>query len=267
MTSRLPDCFAALRAQGRKALVTYIVAGDPDIAATGQALDALAGGGADVIEIGFPFSDPMADGPVIQAAHLRALAAKTTLRQTIGIVRDFRARNKTTPVVLMGYANPILQYGFADFCRDAAQAGVDGLIVVDLPPEEDGVLRQAAQGHGIDVIRLVTPTTQADRLKIVSQGAAGFLYYVSITGITGTAKPDPAVLKAPVDAARRASGLPVVIGFGVKTPEDARTIGAAGDGVVVGSALVELWNVTPAADRTRALETHVRALRTALDQA
>lgn len=237
--SRIAQRFAALRSQSRKALVCFITAGDPDYDRSLAVLRALPAAGADLIELGMPFSDPMADGPAIQASSLRALAAGASMRQTLRMVRDFRATDAQTPLVLMGYFNPLYVYGVARFVQDAAQAGVDGLIVVDLPPEEDPELRVPARAAGLDLIRLVTPTTDSQRLPVLLKDADGFLYYVSVAGITGAASAQASALAEPLARLREASALPVVVGFGIKTPRSVAEIAPLADGVVVGSALVE----------------------------
>ncbi len=237
--SRIEQRFASLKAEGRAALVTFIVAGDPDAEKSLQLLSALPDAGADIIELGMPFTDPMADGPAIQAADLRALANGMTLAKTLQMVRDFRAGNATTPIVLMGYYNPVYAYGAEKFAADAAAAGVDGLIIVDLPPEEDAELREPARRNGLDLIRLLTPTTVGERLNTVVEGASGFLYYVSVAGITGTKSADASAVAAQLKTIRAATDLPVVVGFGIRTPADVATMAAFADGVVVGSALVD----------------------------
>jgi tryptophan synthase alpha chain len=237
--SRLPAAFAAAAASGRAAFVTFVTAGDPDPATSLAIVKALPGAGADVIELGMPFSDPMADGPAVQASSLRALKAGMSLAGTLELVRDFRAGNAETPIVLMGYYNPIYVYGVGRFLNDAVAAGVDGLIVVDLPPEEDAELCLPALEAGLNFIRLATPTTDALRLPAVLANTSGFVYYVSITGITGMATPDFGKVGAAVERIKQHTSLPVAVGFGVKTPEHAAAIAKGADGVVVGSALVE----------------------------
>ena len=239
MTTRIDHRFAALRAEGRAALVTFVMAGDPDAATSLAILKALPKAGADVIEIGMPFSDPMADGPAIQAAGLRALHGGETLHKTLALTRAFRATDSHTPVVLMGYYNPIYVYGVDAFLRDAVAAGVDGLIVVDLPPEEDEELCLPALRAGLNFIRLATPTTDDKRLPAVLANTSGFVYYVSITGVTGSAAADPQKVGAAVARIKRHTHLPVAVGFGVKDAASAAAIAAVADGVVVGSALVE----------------------------
>lgn len=240
MTTRISDRFAALKAQGRPGLVTFVTAGDPDGETSLAILKALPGAGADVIELGVPFTDPMADGPAVQAAGLRALKGGQTLAKTIEMVRAFRAGDHTTPVVLMGYFNPIYIYGVDRFLTDAKVAGVDGVIVVDLPPEEDEELCIPALNAGLDFIRLATPTTDEKRLPTVLRNTAGFVYYVSITGITGAATPDADLVARAVARIKAHTELPVAVGFGVRTPEQAKAIAAGADAVVVGSALVEV---------------------------
>lgn len=237
--SRIQATFDTVKSQNRAALVTFIMGGDPSIEVSQSILDALPGAGADIIEVGMPFTDPAADGLTIQRAGIRALEAGMTLRKTLEMVRNFRSKNDTTPIVLMGYANPVFSYGYEDFARDAAVAGVDGLIIVDLPPEEDSDLRVQAAKHGIEMIRLVTPTTDEMRLETVLDGAGGFLYYVSVTGVTGGAKADPDSLTSHLDMVRKKTNIPVVVGFGIKTPQDAAGMARVADGVVVGSAIVE----------------------------
>jgi tryptophan synthase alpha chain len=239
MTTRIDRRFAALREEGRAALVTFLTAGDPDAETSRAILDALPAAGADVIELGMPFTDPMADGPAIQASSQRALKAGQTLKKTLAMVRAFRVGDDATPIVLMGYYNPIYVYGVERFLVDAKAAGVDGLIVVDLPPEEDEELCLPALHAGLNFIRLATPTTDDKRLPAVLANTSGFVYYVSITGITGTAAPDAGKVNAAVARIKRHTTLPVAVGFGVRTAAQARAIADGADGVVVGSALVE----------------------------
>jgi tryptophan synthase alpha chain len=215
------------------------MAGDPDIERSVLAMKSLPAAGADIIELGMPFTDPAADGVTIQRAGQRALASGATMKTTLEMVKRFRAENDTTPIILMGYANPIYAYGLEAFSKDASQAGVDGLIIVDLPPEEDGELRKYTSKHDLDMIRLVTPTTDPARLEKVLEGASGFLYYVSITGVTGTAQADLNVLKPHIETIKDATDLPIAIGFGIKTPKDAAEMAVLGDAVVVGSAIVD----------------------------
>ncbi len=239
MSTRIEKRFAALSDEGRAALVTFTMAGDPDAATALAIAKALPKAGADVIELGMPFTDPMADGPAIQAAGVRALAAGQTLIKTLDLVRAFRKDDDATPIVLMGYYNPIYIYGVDKFLVDAKAAGVDGLIVVDLPPEEDEELCLPALKAGLNFIRLATPTTDDKRLPAVLNNTSGFVYYVSITGITGSAAPDANKVGAAVSRIKRHTKLPVAVGFGVRTAEQAQAIAANADGVVVGSALVD----------------------------
>ncbi|HKM87369.1 MAG TPA: tryptophan synthase subunit alpha [Xanthobacteraceae bacterium] len=262
MTARIDRRFAALKKEGRAALVTFTMAGDPDYANSLAILAALPKAGADVIELGMPFTDPMADGPAIQAAGLRALHAGQNMKRTLALVREFRAGDDATPIVLMGYYNPIYVYGGKRFLADAKSAGVDGLIVVDLPPEEDEELCLPALKAGLNFIRLAAPTTDDKRLPIVLANTSGFIYYVSITGITGSATPDPSKVAAAVARIKRHTKLPVCVGFGVRTAEQARAIAADADGVVVGSALVEAVrrSLGPDAKATPATVTSVTDL-------
>lgn len=239
MTTRIATRFLDLAREARSGLVTFITAGDPDFETSLAVLKALPGAGADVIEIGVPFTDPMADGPAIQAAGLRALKGGQTVARTLDMVRAFRADDSTTPIVLMGYFNPIYIYGVPRFLAEARAAGVDGLIVVDLPPEEDCELCLPALEAGLDFIRLATPTTNDDRLPAVLAHTAGFVYYVSILGITGSATPDADQVSRAVARIKSHTSLPVAVGFGVKTPTQAQAIAASADAVVVGSALVD----------------------------
>jgi tryptophan synthase alpha chain len=238
MTTRIDRRFAELKHEGRPALVTFITAGDPDPDTSLEIMKKLPGAGADVIELGMPFSDPMADGPAIQLAGQRALKGGQTMVRTLEMVRDFRKGDDITPIVLMGYYNPIYIYGNERFIADAKAAGVDGLIVVDLPPEADDELCIPALHAGLNFIRLATPTTDEKRLPRVLQNTSGFVYYVSITGITGAATPEPSKVAAMVSRIKARTKLPIAVGFGVRTAEQARAIGQAADGVVVGSAIV-----------------------------
>ena len=237
--SRLDACFAALKAKNRAAFVAYVMAGDPDAATALEIVKGLPEAGADIIELGFPFSDPMAEGPPIQRAAQRALKAGMTLRGTLALVRDFRDGDQTTPIVLMGYLNPLLSYGLDAFAHDAAQAGVDGMIVVDCPPEEADPIADALDAAGVALIRLATPTSDDKRLPVVVRRTSGFVYYVSVAGVTGVKEADAAVVAPAVNRVRAASGLPVAVGFGIKTPERAAAVARVADGVVVGSVLVE----------------------------
>jgi tryptophan synthase alpha chain len=237
--SRISARFADLAREGRAGLVTYLTCGDPDAATFAKLLDGLPAAGADLVEVGMPFSDPMADGPSIQAASLRALKSGMTLSRTLAVVRGFRAREDRTPIVLMGYYNPIYRYGVSRFLADAKQAGVDGMIVVDLPPEHDDELCQPALEAGLDFIRLATPTTDDRRLPAVLKHTAGFIYYVSIAGITGTKSAASSSVAAAVARLKRHSDLPVAVGFGIRTPDQAAAVARVADAAVVGSALVD----------------------------
>jgi tryptophan synthase alpha chain len=237
--TRIDRRFAALKQDGRAGLVTFVMAGDPDYATAREIVRGLPKAGADVIEIGMPFSDPMADGPAIQAAGLRALKGGQTLAKTLDLVREVRATDTETPIVLMGYYNPIYVYGPERFLDAAKSAGVDGLIVVDVPPEADDELCIPAMARGLNFIRLATPTTDARRLPAVLENTSGFLYYVSIAGITGAAAPDPGKVRDQVALIKKATRLPIAVGFGVRTPAQVKAIAAGADAVVVGSALVD----------------------------
>ena len=237
--SRIAAKFASLKAEGKSAFVSYIMAGDPDFDTCLELVRGLPAVGVDIIELGAPFTDPMADGPAIQRAAQRALGAGMTLQRTLDLVRAFREGDNTTPIVLMGYYNPIYSMGVDAFLSAAKEAGVDGLIVVDLPPEEDEELCLPASAAGIDFIRLTTPTTNDKRLPKVMQNTSGFIYYVSINGITGTAEADAGLIAPQVARIQAASDLPVCVGFGIKTPETAKAIAAIADGAVVGSAIVQ----------------------------
>ncbi|WP_048649563.1 tryptophan synthase subunit alpha, partial [Nitratireductor soli] len=238
MTTRIDRRFARLRQENRPALVTYIMGGDPDYETALSIMKALPKAGSDVIELGMPFSDPMADGPAIQAAGLRALRGGQTLARTLQMARDFRAGDDDTPIVMMGYYNPIYIYGVERFLVDAKEAGIDGLIIVDLPPEMDAELCVPALRAGLNFIRLATPTTDAERLPKVLQNTSGFVYYVSMTGVTGAALPDTSKVAGAVSRIKEHTDLPVCVGFGVKTARQAKAIGEAADGVVVGTAIV-----------------------------
>lgn len=236
--TRIDDKFAALKAQGKKAFVSYTMAGDPDFDTSLEIVRGLPAAGVDIIELGLPFTDPMADGPTIQLAGQRALEAGMTLQKTLDLAAAFREADDTTPIVLMGYYNPIYSMGVDAFLTAAKAAGIDGLIVVDLPPEEDSELCIPAQAAGLNFIRLATPTTDDARMPRVVQNTSGFVYYVSITGITGAAEADAGDVSPAVKRIQDASGLPVIVGFGVNTPEKSRAIAQVADGVVVGSAIV-----------------------------
>ncbi len=253
MTTRIDRRFATLSRENRAALVTFLMAGDPDPATSLDILRALPKAGADVIEVGMPFTDPMADGPSIQAAGLRALKAGMTLQKTLGLVADFRKHDHDTPIVLMGYYNPIYVFGVDRFLATAKAAGVDGLIVVDLPPEEDDELCKPALAAGLNFIRLATPTTDDRRLPRVLENTSGFVYYVSLTGVTGAAIADYSRVSDAVARIKGHTQLPVAVGFGVKTADNARAIGGQADGVVVGTALVDaLKSTLDAQDRAGA---------------
>ena len=238
MQTRIDRRFAELKKEGRAGLVTFITAGDPDYATSLRILESLPQAGADIVELGMPFSDPMADGPAIQASSARALHAGQTMVKTLAMVKSFREKDKTTPIVLMGYYNPIYIHGVDRFLKDAVAAGVDGLIVVDMPPEEDAELRPPASAAGLNLIRLATPTTDARRMPAVLANTSGFVYYVSIAGITGTRAPDLANVGAHLARIKAVTKLPIAVGFGVKSKEQVGAIAKLAEGVVVGSALV-----------------------------
>ena len=270
MSNRLATRFAACASVNRAALVTFVTAGDPDATTSATVLRALVAGGADVVELGMPFTDPMADGPAIQAGNIRALATGASLVGVLNIVRDFRREDSATPIVLMGYMNPLFAYGIARFAADAAAAGIDGLIVVDVPPEEAEELRPALTANGLHLVRLATPTTDSNRLPAVLEGASGFLYYVSMAGVTGTQSVDPQAVAAAVARLKAATTLPVAVGFGIKTPADAAAVARVADGVVVGSAIVSLIGeaaATRANDLPVRVETFVRSLAEAIASA
>jgi len=238
--SRLKACFDALKVENRAAFVTYIQAGDPNRDVSTAILKGLPGAGADIIELGMPFTDPAADGPAIDKAAQRSLAAGASTKQTFEMVREFRADDDVTPIVLMGYFNPIHHYGSETFCKDAADAGVDGMIIVDLPPEEDAELRLPAAKNGIDVIRLATPTSDDHRLPTIVNGASGFVYYVAVAGVTGGKSATADDIGDAVARIKRHTDLPVAVGFGIRTAEQAAAVAARADAVVVGSAIVSL---------------------------
>jgi len=274
--SRIATRFAALKKEGRGALIPFLEAWDPDAATSMAILRGMPAAGADLIEIGMPFTDPMADGPTIQAAGKRGLKAGVTLARTLAMVRDFRREDDATPVILMGYLNPILSYETQRFCQDAAAAGVDGLIVVDLPTEEADLLVPHAAARGLDIIRLVAPTTDDSRMPLVLNGSSGFVYYVSITGITGTRSATAEDLAANIPRIRRVSDLPVAVGFGVRTPAQAAEAARLADAAVVASALIDTLaasldehgrarsdSVRRVLDQVRALAEGVRGARVA----
>lgn len=254
-----------LSALNRPALVTFITAGDPNYEQSLNVLKALPEAGADIIELGMPFTDPMADGPVIDLASQRALASGADMHKTLDMVREFRIDNTDTPIILMGYINPVRAFGIETFCTTASEAGVDGLIIVDLPPEESSELESATRDANLNLIRLVTPTTDEARLDKLLKGASGFLYYVSITGVTGSKKADLSAITPHIASIKKQSNMPVAIGFGIKTPQDAAAMGAIGDAVVVGSSIVQTiadnGNAPDLADKVAA---QVKALSNAL---
>ncbi|PQZ74001.1 MULTISPECIES: tryptophan synthase subunit alpha [unclassified Brevundimonas] len=238
-TARIDARFAALKAEGRAGFIPYVMTGDPSRDEALEILRGLPAAGADLIELGLAFSDPMAEGPPIQRAALRGLAAGMTLRGTLDLVADFRKGDDATPVILMGYLNPVENYGYEAFARDAAAAGVDGLIVVDCPPEEAGPLAAALDAQSVSLIRLATPTSDDDRLKVIARGTSGFVYYVSVAGVTGVKEAQAASVAPAVERVRKAANLPVAVGFGVKTPERAAEIARVADAVVAGSVFVD----------------------------
>lgn len=258
--SRIAARFATLKAEGRGALITFMSAYDPDPATSLAILRGMPGAGADLIELGMPFTDPMADGPAVQAAGLRGLAAGATVARTLAMVEAFRADDQDTPVILMGYVNPVASYGPERFCVDAAAAGVDGLILVDLPTEEAAMVTPHAVAHGLDIIRLVAPTTDEARLPIVLDGSSGFVYYVSITGITGTRSATAASLAAALPRIRAATTLPIAIGFGVRTPQQAAEAARVADAAVVGTALIDTLAGSLDAEGRAAPDTAARVL-------
>lgn len=262
--SRLADTFSKLKVEGRAALISYVVAGDPNPDLGQQILNALPDAGVDIIELGIPFTDPMADGPTIQAADIRALDAGMTLAKTLDMVRIFRKKNATTPIVLMGYYNPVYIYGGARFATDAAGAGVDGLLLVDLPPEEDGEIKEDLKAAGIDLIRLITPTSTGDRLRKLVQDTSGFLYYVSIAGVTGTASIEMNSVAEKIKEIKQVSNLPVAVGFGIRTIDDAKAVAGLAEGVVIGSAFVRTIEKTVENQIVDKLSLQARAYADAL---
>lgn len=272
MSTRIASRFASLKRANRAALVAYVMASDPDQESCFEILKGLPAAGADVIELGFPFTDPMADGPSIQKAALRSLKAGGSLRNTLDLARRFRETDKDTPLILMGYANPIEQMGYDTFASNMAHAGADGAIVVDLPPEEDAPLRRAFAPHALSIIRLATPTTNDKRLTKVLEGASGFLYYVSVAGVTGANAASAGDVRAAVERLQRATDLPIAVGFGVREPDAARAIARSADAVVVGSAFVDEIAAGPAAQapervlrKVALLSEAVRSARDAAD--
>jgi len=270
-TARIDARFAALKAEGRAGFIPYVMTGDPSRDEALQILRGLPAAGADLIELGLAFSDPMAEGPPIQRAALRGLAAGMTLRGTLDLVADFRTSDDATPVILMGYLNPVESYGYEAFAADAAAAGVDGLIVVDCPPEEAGPLAAALDAQSVSLIRLATPTSDDDRLKVIAQGTSGFVYYVSVAGVTGVKEAQAASVAPAVERVRKAANLPVAVGFGVKTPERAAEIARVADAVVAGSVFVDEVAAALAANepavprvlaRVKALADAVKTART-----
>ncbi len=259
MTTRIQNTFTKLKEQKRTALIPFIMGYDPDEQTSAKILAALPAAGADIIEIGMPFSDPMADGAVIQAAGIRALKAGATVSKIITMVREFRKNNNETPIILMGYFNPVYRYGVEKFCKDAVDAGVDGVIIVDLPPEEEGEMRPHLTATGLDLIRLIAPTSGDDRLPLLATSASGFVYYISITGITGAQTADSNALKKQVEHLRGFTKLPIAVGFGIKTREQVSEVSGFSDAVVVGSALVDA--IHQASDKVQAATQFIKSLR------
>lgn len=267
MSNRIDQRFAALRAANRRALIPFVTAGDPGVDATVPVMHALVRGGADLIELGVPFSDPMADGPVIQQSSERALERKVGTRQVLDYVRAFRREDATTPLVLMGYLNPVELYGLVAFARDAAAAGVDGVLLVDCPPEEAAEVRAALSSQGLHQILLAAPTSDATRAAAMLRDTGGYLYYVSFAGVTGAARLELDAVRARVQAIKRDGDTPVAVGFGVRDAESARAIAAFADAVVIGSALVQsLSDASDAGEAARRAEEFLAPIRTALDQ-
>ena len=258
--SRIEKRFADLRAEGRGGLVTFVTAGDPDLEISSEIVAGLPGAGADIIELGMPFSDPMADGPAIELASGRALRGGQNMQKTLAMVARFRATDDETPIVLMGYYNPIYAYGVDRFSADAAAAGVDGMIVVDLPPEEDTELREPAAAAGIDMVRLIAPTSSDARIGTLIENASGFVYYVSVRGITGTRSAAASDIAANVGRIRGQTGLPIAVGFGIRTPEQAADVAAVADAAVVGTAIVDRIAAGLGADGTASPDLVARTL-------
>lgn len=261
--SRLAARFAALQADGGKALITFITAGDPDLVATEEMILLLERSGADVIELGVPFSDPMADGPTIQRSSERALGSGTTLNGILDLVKRVRCRTEI-PIILMGYLNPVHAYGYERFCSDAAGAGVDGVLLVDMPPEESNDLTIPARAHGLDVIFLLTPTSDAERIAAVERLGSGFVYYVTVTGVTGARTTVSGSLAEELARVQRAISLPVMAGFGISTPEQAAEVGSLASGIIVGSAIVKLFEQYSGEELKKQLGSYVSALKQAL---
>lgn len=261
--SRLAACFSALQKQHSKALVTFITAGDPDLAATEEMIHVLEAAGADVIELGVPFSDPMADGPTIQLSSERALASGTTLHGILEVVKKVRTRSQI-PIILMGYLNPVHAYGYDSFCRDAAEAGVDGVLLVDMPPEESHDLAGPARRNGLDVIYLLTPTSDAARIAAVERLGSGFVYYVTVTGVTGARTTVSNTLAQELFRVKQSVSLPVMAGFGISTPDQAVEVGGLADGIVVGSAIVKLFEKYRGKELKDELRRYVTLLKDAI---
>ncbi len=262
--SRIKNTFERLKKENKKALITFITGGDPDYETSLELFKSLPENGADIIELGMPFSDPMADGEAIQKASIRALANGADMKQTLKMVKEFRKGNQETPIILMGYYNPVYAYGVEDFCKKASEAGIDGLIIVDLPPEEDEELRIYADNNGISIIRLITPTTDENRLKIILNGAGGFLYYVSITGVTGTASADINKITLHIEMIKKYTTLPVAVGFGIKTSDDVKVMARISDAVVVGSVLVKEFDTRADSTAISEIQNIVRVLSKAV---
>lgn len=259
MTTRIENTFSKLKQTGKTALIPFIMGYDPDGETSAKILTVLPAAGADIIEIGIPFSDPMADGAVIQAAGIRALAAGATLAKIIELVHGFRKNNNETPIILMGYFNPIYRYGAEKFCKDAVVAGVDGIIIVDLPPEEESEIRHYLTATGLKLIRLIAPTSGDDRIKMLADSASGFVYYISITGITGAKTADSGELKNKIDHLREFTKLPIAVGFGIKTPQQVQDVSGFSDAVVVGSALVDI--IAKAENKVSATTQFIKSLK------